>query len=109
MIPGPPFVFGSLLVMCALLVSVFIPENVPIGTDLRHKQIGKLNYYVNHFMLNMNNLCGKPTQSIYPNKCVKHLFCKYQMALLFFNSIYPWLNIIIFINNLFFIETNCLK
>lgn len=44
MIPGPPFVFGSLLVMCALLVSVFIPENVPIGTDLRHKQIGKLNY-----------------------------------------------------------------
>lgn len=45
MIPGPPFVFGSLLVMCALLVSVFIPENVPIGTDLRHKQIGKLNYF----------------------------------------------------------------
>jgi len=41
MIPGPPFVFGSLLVMCALLVSVFIPENVSIGTDLRHKQIGK--------------------------------------------------------------------
>ncbi|XP_025424365.1 hippocampus abundant transcript 1 protein [Sipha flava] len=40
MIPGPPFVFGSLLVMCALLVSVFIPENVPIGSDLRHKQIG---------------------------------------------------------------------
>lgn len=45
MIPGPPFVFGSLLVMCALLVSVFIPENVPIGTDLRHKQIGKFDYF----------------------------------------------------------------
>lgn len=44
MIPGPPFVFGSLLVMCALLVSVFIPENAPIGTDLRHRQIGKFNY-----------------------------------------------------------------
>lgn len=41
MIPGPPFVFGSLLVMCALLVSVFIPENIPIGTDLRLKQPGK--------------------------------------------------------------------
>lgn len=40
MIPGPPFVFGSLLVMCALLVSVFIPENVPNGSDQRHKQIG---------------------------------------------------------------------
>lgn len=43
MIPGPPFVFGSLLVMCALLVSVFIPENVPSGSDQRHKQIGKDN------------------------------------------------------------------
>lgn len=42
MIPGPPFVFGSLLVMCGLLVSVFIPENIPVGTDLRHKQIGNL-------------------------------------------------------------------
>lgn len=41
MIPGPPFVFGSLLVMCALLVSVFIPEDVPIGADTRLKQIGK--------------------------------------------------------------------
>lgn len=45
MIPGPPFVFGSLLVMCALLVSVFIPENAPSGADIRHKQIGKFNYY----------------------------------------------------------------
>lgn len=45
MIPGPPFVFGSLLVMCALLVSVFIPENIPIGTDLRHKQIGKFKLF----------------------------------------------------------------
>jgi len=44
MIPGPPFVFGSLLVMCALLVSVFIPENVPSGSDQRHKQIGKHNH-----------------------------------------------------------------
>lgn len=42
MIPGPPFVFGSLLVMCALLVSVFIPENAPISTDQRHRQIGNL-------------------------------------------------------------------
>lgn len=46
MVPGPPFVFGSLLVMCALLVSVFIPENIPVSTDLRHKHIGKLNYTV---------------------------------------------------------------
>lgn len=45
MIPGPPFVFGSLLVMCALLVSVFIPEKAPIGNDLRHRQIGKFNYF----------------------------------------------------------------
>lgn len=45
MVPGPPFVFGSLLVMCALLVSVFIPENVPISTDMRHKHIGKFNYF----------------------------------------------------------------
>jgi len=44
MIPGPPFVFGSLLVMCALLVSVFIPENVPNSSDQRHKQIGKHDY-----------------------------------------------------------------
>lgn len=46
MVPGPPFVFGSLLVMCALLVSVFIPENITVSTDLRHKHIGKFNYSV---------------------------------------------------------------
>ncbi|XP_050433214.1 hippocampus abundant transcript 1 protein isoform X2 [Adelges cooleyi] len=39
LIPGPPFVFGSLLVMCALLVSVFIPE-APCGNELRSKQTG---------------------------------------------------------------------
>lgn len=67
MIPGPPFVFGSLLVMCALLVSVFIPENTPIGTDLRHRQIGKFNYfsfyhydllYVMHNILHIFILCN---------------------------------------------------
>ena len=27
MVPGPPFVFGALLVMCALLVAEFIPSS----------------------------------------------------------------------------------
>ncbi|XP_046401292.1 hippocampus abundant transcript 1 protein isoform X2 [Ischnura elegans] len=27
MVPGPPFVFGAFLVICALLVAVFIPDN----------------------------------------------------------------------------------
>lgn len=35
LVPGPPFVFGALLVICALLVAVFIPENVGVGTSLR--------------------------------------------------------------------------
>ena len=28
-VPGPPFVFGALMVLLALCVSAFIPENVP--------------------------------------------------------------------------------
>ncbi|KAF4525361.1 hypothetical protein B566_EDAN007844 [Ephemera danica] len=34
-IPGPPFVFGSLLVICALLVAVFIPDGSAMGSSLR--------------------------------------------------------------------------
>lgn len=34
-VPGPPFVFGSLLVVCALLVAVFIPDGETIGPSLR--------------------------------------------------------------------------
>jgi len=35
MIPGPPFVFGALLVILALLVAAFIPETDRIGTGLK--------------------------------------------------------------------------
>ncbi|XP_063234270.1 hippocampus abundant transcript 1 protein isoform X2 [Bacillus rossius redtenbacheri] len=35
LVPGPPFVFGAFLVICALLVAVFIPEGTPIGSSLR--------------------------------------------------------------------------
>lgn len=39
MIPGPPFVFGALLVICALLVAAFIPEETPrrVPTDLHYE------------------------------------------------------------------------
>nr|CAG4647755.1 EOG090X033O [Moina brachiata] len=33
-LPGPPFVFGSFLVVCALLVAFFIPEG-PLGNHLK--------------------------------------------------------------------------
>jgi len=33
-VPGPPFVFGSFLVVCALLVAFFIPEG-PLGSHLK--------------------------------------------------------------------------
>lgn len=33
-LPGPPFVFGSFLVVCALLVAFFIPEG-PLGSHLK--------------------------------------------------------------------------
>ncbi|CAB3378635.1 Hypothetical predicted protein [Cloeon dipterum] len=33
--PGPPFVFGAALVVCALLVAYFIPEGNSMGTNLR--------------------------------------------------------------------------
>ncbi|XP_032780978.1 hippocampus abundant transcript 1 protein isoform X3 [Daphnia magna] len=33
-LPGPPFVFGSFLVVCALLVAFFIPEG-PLGSTLK--------------------------------------------------------------------------
>ncbi|XP_046984665.1 hippocampus abundant transcript 1 protein [Schistocerca americana] len=35
LVPGPPFVFGSFLVICALLVAVFIPEGNSMGSNLR--------------------------------------------------------------------------
>ncbi|XP_046681570.1 hippocampus abundant transcript 1 protein [Homalodisca vitripennis] len=35
LVPGPPFVFGALLVICALLVAAFIPEGVGVGSSLR--------------------------------------------------------------------------
>lgn len=35
LIPGPPFVFGALLVICALLVAAFIPDGVTVGSNLR--------------------------------------------------------------------------
>ena len=36
LVPGPPFVFGSLLVICALLVATFIPETNPMLTGQIH-------------------------------------------------------------------------
>ncbi|XP_050542517.1 hippocampus abundant transcript 1 protein isoform X2 [Daktulosphaira vitifoliae] len=48
LIPGPPFVFGSLLVVCALLVSVFIPEGTSNVYEMRPKQIGSsVQYQIN--------------------------------------------------------------
>nr|CAD7265407.1 unnamed protein product [Timema shepardi] len=36
LVPGPPFVFGAFLVICALLVAVFIPDGAPsMGSSLR--------------------------------------------------------------------------
>lgn len=35
MVPGPPFVFGALLVMCALLVAEFIPSSDTLGTGFK--------------------------------------------------------------------------
>ncbi|XP_059469788.1 hippocampus abundant transcript 1 protein isoform X2 [Neocloeon triangulifer] len=34
-LPGPPFVFGAALVVCALLVAYFIPEGSSMGSNLR--------------------------------------------------------------------------
>jgi len=45
LVPGPPFVFGSFLVICALLVAFFIPDGTTIGSNLRtssRRQSGKL-------------------------------------------------------------------
>lgn len=45
LVPGPPFVFGSFLVICALLVAFFIPDGTTLGTNLRtssRRQSGKL-------------------------------------------------------------------
>ncbi|XP_033215670.1 hippocampus abundant transcript 1 protein isoform X2 [Belonocnema kinseyi] len=36
LVPGPPFVFGALLVICALLVATFIPETNPMLTGQIH-------------------------------------------------------------------------
>jgi hypothetical protein len=44
LVPGPPFVFGAFLVICALLVAVFIPDGTTLGTNLRtssRRQSGK--------------------------------------------------------------------
>ncbi|CAL4109780.1 unnamed protein product, partial [Meganyctiphanes norvegica] len=38
LVPGPPFVFGSLMVICALMVAAFIPEPKSEGTPKRRKQ-----------------------------------------------------------------------
>lgn len=38
--PGPPFVFGSFMVICAILVAIFIPE-VPSEIALRRASIDK--------------------------------------------------------------------
>jgi len=35
LIPGPPFVFGSLLVILAILVAAFIPESTGVGGAFR--------------------------------------------------------------------------
>ncbi|XP_026274058.1 hippocampus abundant transcript 1 protein isoform X2 [Frankliniella occidentalis] len=35
LIPGPPFVFGALLVICALLVAAFIPEGAGVTNNFR--------------------------------------------------------------------------
>lgn len=37
LIPGPPFVFGALMVICALMVSAFIPEPTKDSTSKRRK------------------------------------------------------------------------
>ncbi|XP_015439457.1 PREDICTED: hippocampus abundant transcript 1 protein-like isoform X2 [Dufourea novaeangliae] len=36
LVPGPPFVFGALLVICALLVAAFIPESSTMPTGPLH-------------------------------------------------------------------------
>lgn len=36
LVPGPPFVFGALLVICALLVAAFIPESNTMSTGSLH-------------------------------------------------------------------------
>ncbi|KAF7401554.1 hypothetical protein HZH68_007374 [Vespula germanica] len=36
LVPGPPFVFGALLVICALLVAAFIPETTTMATGALH-------------------------------------------------------------------------
>ncbi|KAF3428171.1 hypothetical protein E2986_14008 [Frieseomelitta varia] len=36
LVPGPPFVFGALLVICALLVAAFIPESNTMSTGPLH-------------------------------------------------------------------------
>ncbi|XP_069693005.1 hippocampus abundant transcript 1 protein isoform X3 [Periplaneta americana] len=54
LVPGPPFVFGAFLVICALLVAVFIPDGTTLGTNLRtssRRQSGlsmELQYEVQH-------------------------------------------------------------
>lgn len=35
LVPGPPFVFGSFLVICALFVAFFIPDGTTLGNNLR--------------------------------------------------------------------------
>jgi len=34
LVPGPPFVFGAFLVVCALLVASFIPTKNPVETSI---------------------------------------------------------------------------
>lgn len=39
--PGPPFVFGSLMVVCAILVAVFIKEENPVFDAKRTSIVGE--------------------------------------------------------------------
>ena len=39
--PGPPFVFGSLMVVCAILVAIFIKEENPVFDAKRTSIVGE--------------------------------------------------------------------
>ncbi|XP_053613583.1 hippocampus abundant transcript 1 protein [Plodia interpunctella] len=46
-VPGPPFVLGALLVICALLVAAFLPEDVSVGSNRRASPVD-LRYEIEH-------------------------------------------------------------
>lgn len=60
LIPGPPFVFGSLLVIIALILAVFIPEPPPAAQSgkspakhqpVHRRQSGQFFLFLEHFSL----------------------------------------------------------